>query len=111
MQLPDFIYNFFEKLGTGVFSPILQGLAYIAPLLFTIMLAVSFIWLLFASRKGPAFGTFLLLLCIYIYFGMLPELLNMIQNWFVPNSSVDLSSATESFNQGLQQGSELAQGK
>lgn len=104
MTLPDAIYGFFTNLVTGVLNPILSGLAYVAPVLLTIMLIGNFIYLFFAQRKMPVFGSFLLLLVIYIYLGMFPELLNLIQSWFVPGSTVDLSNATDAYNSGIQDG-------
>lgn len=111
MTLPEFITDFFTKIETGILSPVLSGITYIAPLLLTIMLIGSFIWIFFASRKGPAVGTFIGLLAVYIYFGMLPDLVSLLVSWFAPNSTVDLSSATNAYNDGLQNGYNAIQGK
>ena len=111
MTLPDYIYNFFVKLQTGILSPILSGIAYILPFILLIALFCSVIWVIFAQRKMPAIGFMIVLLIANAYFQTLPTVINLFNEWFGGNATVDLSSATESYNTGVQEGYNAMSGR
>lgn len=111
MTLPEYIYDFFVKINTGILSPILSGLAYIFPLIMLIALICSILWLIFASRKGPAIAFTVVLLIGNAYLNTLPTAVTLFNEWFGGNATVDLSSATDAYNQGVQEGYSALEGK
>lgn len=110
MSLPDYIYDFFVKINTGILSPLLKGLTYILPMLLILALVAGIIWLLFASRKGPAIFFVLVLLLANAGFGSLPKMVNVFNDWFGVSGTVDVTSATETYNNGFQEGANSVQG-
>lgn len=110
MTLPEHIYDFFVKINTGILQPILSGLAYILPVIMLVALIASVIWLIFASRKGPAIAFTLVLLIGNAYLNTLPTTVTLFNEWFGGNQTVDLSSATEAYNKGAQEGNAAIQG-
>lgn len=111
MTLPDYIYDFFVKINTGILSPILSGLAYILPIILLIALMGSVIWIIFATRKAPAVAFTFLLLIGNAYLHTLPTALTLFNDWFNGSSTVDLSSATEAYNEGIQEGYSALEGR
>lgn len=110
MQLPDYIYNFFVKINTGILSPVLSGISYLLPMIMLLALVCSIIWVIFSNRKSVAIGFMLVLLVANFALNTLPQAIQLISDWFGSNSTVDLSSAQDSFNKGLQDGNSAVQG-
>ena len=110
MSLPEYITNMFNKLTTGVLNPFLSGLFGIIPTLSVIMVVISLIWLIFASRKGPALVTLIITLLICFFVNDIPSLINAIFNYSGASGTVDVSSAADTASQALQNGQSNIQG-
>lgn len=104
MTLPEYILNIFNKFNSGILSPLIQGLYMVMPYIAVIGFGASIIWLIFADRKGPAIGSLVLSIVLIAVFVDVPNLINLIINWFSGSGTVDVSSATASAQNGLNQG-------
>lgn len=110
MTLPDFIYDFFLKIQSGILSPLIKGLTYIAPFVCILGLIACVIWVIFAGRKGPAVFSLVIIIFVNIVIGSFPTVMQLVTDWFSVENTVDISSANEALNQGLSDASTTIQG-
>lgn len=82
MDLPTMITSTFDKVTTGILSPLVSGFGHVIPFLIILAIIVSFCLLLFSNRKGPAGVTLFICLVILVIYGNIDGWFSAFFSWF-----------------------------
>lgn len=104
MTLPEMITDFFQKVQSGIIDPLINGLYFLMPGFLVLALIVAVLTLIFAQRASAKIGAIAMVIVLAAVIPSIPELMNAFMSWFGGSGSVDVSSATDAAQQGLDAG-------